>query len=310
MTSTLALISRSGSEDRRSRDETHDFLMDGHMQGQKATVTNEMDCATYLERIGYRGGREPTAANLAALVRAHRLAVPYETLDLWRRRSTTLRLKEIYDKIVTRRRGGYCFELNGLFAWLLRELGYNVREYFGRWLLGEDQSTVPMRRHRVVCVAIAGAPNQIVDVGIGLPFMMSPLDFTFGVPQLRDNRSYRIVRDSELGAVVEVRKGTEWMRLFSYDTALQLPVDFEYAHWWCQTHPDSSFLSGLWIYRPLADGGAISISLEEDPERPGCGEKGLVLAHFDGCGEMEKTALRGEDALTAALAAEFGIVER
>ena len=88
----------------------------------------EMDVEAYLERIGYCGGREPTAANLAALVKAHRFAVPYETLDLWRRRTTTLRLEEIYGKVVTRRRGGYCFELNGLFAWLLRELGYNVRE--------------------------------------------------------------------------------------------------------------------------------------------------------------------------------------
>ena len=283
--------------------------MDGHMQDPKATVTNEMDCATYLERIGYRGGREPTAANLAALVRAHRLAVPYETLDLWRRRRTTLRLEEIYDKIVTRRRGGYCFELNGLFAGLLRDLGYNVREYFGRWLLGGDQSSVPMRRHRVICVAIAGVPNQVADVGIGLPFMLSPLDLVFDVPQMRDGRRYRIVRDPTLGCVVELGQKGGWTRLFSFDTAAQLPIDFEYAHWWCQTHPDSSFLSGLWVYRPLADGGSVSVSLEEDPERPGCGEKSPVLAHFDGRGGIAKKALRGEAALTGALAAEFGIVE-
>ena len=276
---------------------------------KRALRERKLDKDAYLGRIGYRGGREPTAANLAALARAHRLAVPYESLDLWRRRRTTLRLEEVYDKIVTRRRGGYCFELNGLFAWLLRELGYNVREYFGRWLLGEDQSTVPMRRHRVVCVAIAGSPNQIVDVGIGLPFMFSPLDFTFDLPQCRDNRQYRIVRDPVQGAVVEVRKGAEWMRLFSFDTAAQLPIDFEYAHWWCQTHPDSSFLSGLWVYRPLADGGSVSISLEEDPERPGCGEKVAVLARFDGRGGVARTALRDEAALSGALTVEFGIVE-
>ena len=266
-----------------------------------------MDVDDYLGRIGYRGGCEPTMANLAALVRAHRLAVPYETLDLWRRRRTTLRLEEIYDKVVIRRRGGYCFELNGLFAWLLRGLGYNVREYFGRWLMGEPASSVPMRRHRVICVAITGFPNQIVDAGIGLPFMLSPLDLVFDVPQMRDGRSYRIVRDSVQGAVVEVRTGEHWERLFSFDTAAQLPVDFEYAHWWCQTHPDSSFLSGLWVYRPLADGGAVSISLEKDPERPDCGEKCPVLAHFDGHGGVTRSVLRDESALADALADEFGI---
>ena len=268
-----------------------------------------LDSDAYLRRIGYLGGREPTAANLAALVRAHRLAVPYETLDLWRRRHTTLRLEDVYDKVVTRRRGGYCFELNGLFAWLLRELGYSVREYFGRWLLGENQSSVPMRRHRVVCVAIGGYPNRIADVGIGLPFMMSPLDFIFDVPQFRGRQCYRIVRDQLQGAVVEVKKGAEWLRLFSFDTAAQLAVDFEYAHWWCQTHPDSSFLSGLWVYRPLADGGAASVSLEDDPERPESGEKVPVLALFDGRGGVAKTVLRDETAFAGALKTEFGIVE-
>ena len=268
-----------------------------------------MDDQAYLGRIGYRGGLAPTAANLAALTRTHRLAVPYETLDLWRRRRTTLRTEEIYDKIVTRRRGGYCFELNGLFAQLLRDLGYNVREYFGRWLFGEPSSPVPMRRHRVVCVAISGVPNQIVDVGIGLPFMLSPLDFTFDLPQVRDGRRYRVIRDPTLGAVVELELKGEWTRIFSFGTEAQLPVDFEYAHWWCQTHPDSSFLSGLWVYRPHADGASVSISLEADPERPGCGEKVVVLARFDGRGGVARTALRDEAALADALSAEFGIVE-
>ena len=268
-----------------------------------------MDVKSYLDRIGYGGGLEPNAANLAALVRAHRLAVPFETLDLWRRRRTTLRLEALYDKIVTRRRGGYCFELNGLFAWLLRELGYDVREYFGRWILGEDATRVPMRRHRVICVAIAGGPDQLVDVGIGLPFLLSPLDFAFDVPQVRDGATYRVIRVPERESAVEVLTGADWMRLFTFDTAPQLPDDFEYAHWWCQTHPDSSFLSGLWVYRPLAEGGAVSISWEEDPERPGTGEKALVLVRFDACWGATKTVLRDGAALEEALAAEFGIVE-
>ena len=82
-----------------------------------------MNVEKYLQRIGYNGALAPNAENLAALVQAHRFTVPYETFDIWRGRRTTLALEEIYDRIVTRRRGGYCFELNGLFAWLLRELG-------------------------------------------------------------------------------------------------------------------------------------------------------------------------------------------
>ena len=268
-----------------------------------------MDVDAYLRRIGYRGGREPTAANLAALAKAHRLAVPYETLDLWRRRPTTLALDGLYDKVVVRRRGGYCFELNGLFAALLAELGYAVREYFGRWHLGESAPGVPRRCHRVVCVAIRGAPNQLVDVGIGLPLMFSPLDFVFALPQVRDGRSYRVVRDPLLGCAVEVLQGRDWARLFSFDTAPQLPVDFEYAHWWCQTHPDSGYLAGPWVYRPLAGGGAVSVSREENPQRPGTGEKALVRARFDGRGGVTRRVLEDEAALAAALKEDFGIVE-
>ena len=244
-----------------------------------------MSVNDYLLRIGYLGGREPSAANLAALMRTHRFAVPYETLDLWRGRRTTLRLDEIYDKVVTRRRGGYCFELNGLFAWLLRELGYNVREYFGRWLLGTDPKDVPMRRHRVICVALPGLPNQIADVAIGLPCMLSPLDFTFGVVQTRDGRDYRVFRDPELGAVVEVRGAKGWMRLYSFDTAQQRPDDFEYAHWWCQTHPDSTFIHGLWIYRHLRDGGWITLAPDENPGRRKTDRWPLVLTRSDGRGK-------------------------
>ena len=241
-------------------------------------------------------------------MKAHRLAVPYETLDLWRRRPTTLATEALYEKIVIRRRGGYCFELNGLFAWLLRELGYNVREYFGRWLLGDD-TAVPMRRHRVVCVALPTGPNKIVDVGIGLPFLFSPLDFAFGLIQTHNGRRYRIVRDPTLKAVVEMEAKGSWTRVFTFDTEPQLPIDFEYAHWWCQTHPDSKFLSGLWVYRPFADGRSVSISLEDDPERPGSGVKAPVLARFDGHGGIVQTPLRGETDLAAALLADFGIVE-
>jgi N-hydroxyarylamine O-acetyltransferase len=80
----------------------------------------------YLQRIGYAGGREPTAATLKALQRAHMLAVPFENLDIHLGRRLVLDRAVTYEKIVGRRRGGWCFELNGLFAWLLEQLGFKV----------------------------------------------------------------------------------------------------------------------------------------------------------------------------------------
>ena len=265
-----------------------------------------MKVEDYLGRIGYCGGREPNAANLTALVKAHRLAVPYETLDLWRGRHVTLATEELFDKIVTRRRGGYCFELNGLFAWLLRQLGYNVREYFGRWHFGEDLK-VPKRRHRVVVVALPGCPNQIVDVGIGLPFLMAPLAFEFGGPQTVGLQTYRVVRDPALSAVVEVRKRDGvWDRLFSFDTAPQLPLDFAYVHYWCETHPTSDFRQKVWVFLPSDDGATRSIASEPDPET---GEQTPTLALTAPDGKQMRTPLRSEARLAEALREHFGIVE-
>jgi N-hydroxyarylamine O-acetyltransferase len=80
----------------------------------------------YLDRIGYAGAVEPTHAVLAALQRAHMLTVPFENLDIALGRRLVLDRRANYAKIVERRRGGWCFELNGLFAWLLEQLGYRV----------------------------------------------------------------------------------------------------------------------------------------------------------------------------------------
>ena len=241
-------------------------------------------------------------------MKAHRLSVPYETLDIWRRRHTTLATDELFDKIVTRRRGGYCFELNGLFAALLRELGYNVREYFGRWHFGEEMS-VPKRRHRVPVVALPGHPNLIADVGIGLPFLMGPMDFVFNVEQRIGAQVYRVVRDATLSAVVEIRKRDgSWTRLFSFDTAPQLPVDFAYAHYWCETHPSSVFRRNLSVLLPNLDGSYRAIATEFDAET-GEPVPTLILAPADG-GAQTKRALHGEAALAAALKENFGIIER
>ena len=89
---------------------------------------------------------------------------PYENLDIIRGIPLSLDVDDLYKKVVEEGKGGFCFELNGLFAWLLRELGYGVTEYAARYLRGEKE--IPMRRHRVMkVVALDGV--WCCDVGIG-----------------------------------------------------------------------------------------------------------------------------------------------
>src|SRR5215472_18946925 len=85
-----------------------------------------VDASSYLSRIGYSGPREPTAETLRALHRAHMIAVPFENLDISLGRTIIAEEGAILKKIVGMRRGGFCYELNGAFAALLRALGYRV----------------------------------------------------------------------------------------------------------------------------------------------------------------------------------------
>ena len=87
-----------------------------------------MNVESYLRRIHYSGSVEPDADTLRQLHLAHLLTVPFENLDIHLGRSIVLEDAALFDKIVERRRGGFCYELNGLFCWLLRELGFNVRK--------------------------------------------------------------------------------------------------------------------------------------------------------------------------------------
>jgi N-hydroxyarylamine O-acetyltransferase len=85
-----------------------------------------MDVPAYLSRIGDTGSREPTAATLRRLHRAHMLAVPFENLDTHAGKPIVLDDEALFAKIVGRHRGGFCYELNGLFAALLHRLGFRV----------------------------------------------------------------------------------------------------------------------------------------------------------------------------------------
>ena len=86
-----------------------------------------MDLSAYLTRIGYAGDLTPTRETLAAVQRAHLLAIPYENLDVQLGRPRTTAVAEAYAKMVGGRRGGWCYDMNGLLGWALKEMGFSVR---------------------------------------------------------------------------------------------------------------------------------------------------------------------------------------
>jgi len=160
-----------------------------------------IDARAYLDRIGYSGPTEPTAATLAALHRAHMLAVPFENLDIHLGRRNVLDPDHVFDKVVRRRRGGWCFELNGLFALLLEQLGYAVTRCAASVVLSDPPS--PDFAHLTLRVDLD--EPWIADVGFGDSFT-GPLRLFETGDQLRDGRPYRLEQAD--GRVTLFREGS------------------------------------------------------------------------------------------------------
>lgn len=256
--------------------------------------------ARYLSRIGVQGLMEVSAVNLAILQKAHIMSVPYENYDVWTSKFSSLAYDVLFDKIVVRRRGGYCFELNGLFGWLLKELGYDVEEYFGRWLKDEPLK-IPARRHRILKVKVEGR-EFIVDVGVGQRTFLTPLEFIYDKIQNREGVDYRIVKNEYGEAVVEFANEGKWIRFYSFDSAPQQPIDFTYVHYFCSNEPTSIFRNCLFVHLPTVDGRK-SISTAPDPETGLTAQK-FSISHD---GRSESRFIRTEKELKEVLSDHFGI---
>lgn len=148
------------------------------------------DIDAYLKRIGIGEAKAPDAAFLDELVLAHQTHVPFENLDIFEKGLVpSLGIPSLFDKIVSRRRGGYCFELNALFAALLKALGYDVQPCMGRVLLHPDPH--PIIRHRANFVTL-GQARYLADVGFGGPMAPFALLVENGATRLDDNRRFTV----------------------------------------------------------------------------------------------------------------------
>ncbi|MEU0882661.1 arylamine N-acetyltransferase [Lentzea sp. NPDC005914] len=178
----------------------------------------------YLQRIG--ASRD---SSLAELHERHLLSVPFENLDTHMDTRIVLEIPWLYDKIVTRRRGGFCYELNGLFAELLRDLGYSVELLAARVFNGEAFG--PPFDH--LALVVDGA--WLADVGFGA-FSLHPLSWTSREDQQDPFGTFRLV---DHGSDVDVlMDGSPAYRLERRPRSL---AEFVPTCWWQQTAPESGF---------------------------------------------------------------------
>ena len=201
----------------------------------------------YLARIGLGARPAADADGLAALMTAHLLSVPFENLDIQLGRGVVLEPEHLFEKIVGRRRGGYCYELNGLFGRLLDGLGFARRPVSARvWY--RDPPETPGLTHTANVVTL-GAEEVLTDVGFGGTTARVPLRLPSGdeestEAQDEDGR-VRLRRYEPHGYLVERRTPEGWQAQFSTDAAEAYPADAALGSHFMSTHPSSHFVTGI-----------------------------------------------------------------
>jgi N-hydroxyarylamine O-acetyltransferase len=195
------------------------------------------DAAAYLQRFGYDGPLTPSAETLRALQAAHLLTVPFENLDIHLHNSITLNEDALFAKIVNRRRGGFCYELNGLFAQLLRRLGFEV-DLLAAAVAVDNGAFGPERDHLTLLVRLSDP--WLVDVGFGDSFR-EPLALNESNLSHQHGDDFRFRRDGETWTLLRRRLGGPWEPQYRFTLQPHHLNDFEEMCHFQQTSPDSIF---------------------------------------------------------------------
>lgn len=196
-----------------------------------------MNVKAYIERIQYKGTLLPTIETLGALQLAHLQTVPFENLSIHTNEPIVLQEESLFDKIVTRKRGGFCYELNGLFASLLRELGFNVT-MLSAGVAKDTGGFGPDFDHMTLMVSLN--ERWLVDVGFGDSFQQPLLIDSRGV-QLQVERSYQIDDDGCYLILKERKSDGDWKAQYRFLLQSYELKDYAEMCRYHQTSPQSTF---------------------------------------------------------------------
>jgi N-hydroxyarylamine O-acetyltransferase len=210
-----------------------------------------MNVDAYLERINYSGPRDVNAETLRALQVAHLLSVPFENLSIHAGEPIVLDEDALFTKIVTARRGGFCYECNGAFAGLLRALGFEVA-MLAAGVAKNDGTFGPEFDHMTLMVTLKD--RWLVDVGFGDSFL-EPLLLDRPMDQVQGTRTFRIDDDNNGGLILSRRDdGEDWKPQYRFTLQQHDFADYEEMCRFHQTSQESHFTKNVICSRATGDG--------------------------------------------------------
>src|SRR5215211_987741 len=270
----------------------------------------DQEVPVYLDRIGYDGPITPDAETLRGLVQAHLYAVPFENLDIVpppSLRATYPHLGEfslgrpirlepdaLFQKIVLDRRGGFCYEVNGLFSLLLQQLGYEVTLATAQWP-AENGELTPIFDHMVLLVRCPGESERwLADVAAGRQSTARPLRLELDVQQFLPEAgvTYRFTQEGDYIRLSSLTPDGQWSHVYSFTEIPRQYADFVDRCTYHQTSPDSHFTQAILCSLATPE-GRITIA----------GDRFITTIN----GDRQEREIRDEAELRELLRAHFGI---
>jgi N-hydroxyarylamine O-acetyltransferase len=256
-----------------------------------ALIYTKVQIDQYLSRIKYTDPVELNGMTLQRLQIAHLKNIPYENLDILNQVPLALDAESLFNKMVVRPRGGYCFELNGLYSNLLKSLGFAVVNLAGRFI--DRDESLQMRRHRILKVKTTHG-TYICDVGVRSESPRRALEFTHAVVQDDGVSEYKFEPDDFYGHVLwQKERGKDWKKCYGFTEEPQLDIDYVMPSFFCEKHPQSPFI-GFKKISIFTDTSNINI-LQDD------------LIFYENATVTKQIPLRNKKAVDDALDRYFGI---
>lgn len=205
----------------------------------------------YLDRIGMEAPEKLNLEYLSRLQREHMAHIPFENLDIMEGKPISLDRKTLYDKMILRKRGGVCSEINTLYNWLLESLGYEVTSYNSRIIAAK--TPYQGRSHRVIGVKLE-KEIYITDAGFNFEHHRIPLLLKADIVQSDGECRYRLERNPFFGWVLwQERPGAGWHKKLGFTEEPQIDMDFIQPTFFAQYHPDSK-INKTWKISIIKDG--------------------------------------------------------
>ncbi len=244
----------------------------------------------YCQRIGYHGTPTANAATVSSLMQHQLRSIPFENLDVLAGKGISLVPEAIVDKLVYRQRGGYCYEVNGLFCMALSALGVPFRMVAARPMFYPMQRP---RTHMALIVTLDGA-DWLYDLGFGsygirAPMRMDVLD----TPVMQDFDTFMLTTldngSDQTEYILQAQVEGQWVKQYGFNLCPQEWIDFMPANWMNSTHPDAVFTQKHLLVRFTATGRTIlfgenlkQIAAHAVSQRPVTAQDlpGILAEHF------------------------------